>query len=175
MARRPSFLRREVGALSVEAAILFPVLALAMLASVDFYDAYRREATLAKAGYAIADLVAQQARLRPGELDSLSAMLAGLNGGGAAPQLRLSVIGRDRDGLTLRGSETMAGGTALDRAALARLAPRIPPMREGEALTVIEVFAVHRARVAVGLPERRVHHVIATPQALGVPLVIGGG
>jgi hypothetical protein len=178
------FLRSEHGAISVEAAILLPVLILFYLATYTFFDAYRREATMTKASYAVSDLISRRTIASPAFLEGLHDVLGFATGFEDETWLRVTIV--ERDGGTIRvGTSYATGGhPALDRASLSPHLHRLPPMEDGEVLTLLEVVAEHAPAFDIGLPPRRTHTMIATPQRQGgqlawdpsdLPIAIPGG
>src|SRR6056297_3345955 len=54
------FLKREDGAVAIEAAVILPLLGFAYVAGFAYFDNYRREVLLTKATYTVADILSRE-------------------------------------------------------------------------------------------------------------------
>ena len=140
-----SFFRNESGTQSVEAVFAFPLVALAIIMTLTFWDGFHTKTVSQRATYTVADMLSREKQAI--DADYLTAMhelydfVAKENGGTA---LRVSVVQFFVDPttadetLSLVWSEGVGGPSG--HADIKNLRDRIPLMASGDQLIVVESF-----------------------------------
>ncbi|MBQ2260385.1 MAG: hypothetical protein II336_03350 [Loktanella sp.] len=161
------FWHNEDGVITVEAVIAIPFVALAFCAVYVFFDAYRVSTASQKAAYIVADNISRQtqaidARFILG-LNQLHGILARTD---AATSMRVSSIGfNDRTnryvviwsgdaalGPSLNDSDVNAGA----------IAARLPRIKQGETLLLVETRVDYKPLFRVGIGERTFEQAVVT-------------
>ena len=160
------FARAERASLSIEAAIMLPLLVFLYAAGFTWFDAYRRDSHTFKATYAIADVLSRRTDLvTPAELDGLQGVFEALVGAApAAAFMRFSELHRSPAGVEVVWSYATDGQPALSTARLQGLLRQVPTLVPGERVTLVETHLIDRPILRVGLGERRVINAIPTRQ-----------
>jgi hypothetical protein len=168
-----TFLDREDGAISVEAAFMLPLLTFAYIAGFSFFDAYRREAALTRATYTVADIlsrVPETETVGPRDFEALQELFEFMTSSDGATRLRFTQIQRVGDDLVITEStpgiaDTYAtdGSEPMTVARLDTIRSQIPRLADGDSIMVTEAFATHSPIFAVGLVEREFRRVAPTP------------
>jgi hypothetical protein len=161
-------LREERAALSVEAAIILPVLFSLYMAGYAFFDGYRREATLTKASYAVGDLLSRRtAEVSPAYLEGLQDLFEFVTGAPDATTMRLTQVRRVGDRLRVEGSYATDGGSPMTDARLQSVLDQIPPLADQELIVLLETTVSYARPLAIGLAARRAEALIVTRQRNG--------
>ena len=171
------FRRDEAAAMSIEAAIILPVLIFLYAAGFVWFDAYRRESQIFKASYAVADLLSRRSDLvSPADLDGLQGVFETLvaSAPGAA-YMRFSELRRTAGGVEVVWSYATDDQPALTTARLQGLLRRVPTLVEGERVTLVESYVIDTPFFAVGLDERIIANVIPTRQRYDPRLAFAPG
>ena len=137
------FFRNEAGALSVEAAIVFPLLLWALGAMYVFWDAYDARNTNLKATYTIADMVSRETNpIDATYVDGLNDVYEFLISRDDGNDLRITVVsvGLDDDGITprLQLEWSHATGDKLPIDDITLIQDRLPIMSVGDQLIVVQ-------------------------------------
>ena len=155
-----TFLRGENGSQSVEAVFAFPLVALAIFATLTFWDGFHTKTMTQRATYTIADMISREKQAI--DADYLTAMhelygfVANENQGTA---LRVSVVeffvdpDTAEETLSLKWSEAVGGPSGYDD--ITQLAPRVPIMASGDQLIIVESFQDWTPYFNVGIAAMR--------------------
>ncbi|MEM7641969.1 MAG: hypothetical protein AAF366_05525 [Pseudomonadota bacterium] len=158
------FLRAEDAAISVEAAIMMPVLVVFAVASYAYFEAFRRSATLAKASYAMSDAVSrQEGDITPEFLEGLHDIFAFVTGSEGDFSLRISQLVKEDGGLKVAWSYATGDGEALTQETLQLHLERIPALQANDRIIAFEASALYAPAFNIGLPIQRAHTIVATP------------
>lgn len=137
------FAKDERATLSVEAAIISPILIMAYGSMYVFWDAFKMRNINVKAAYTISDMVSREiVNITPDYIDGLSRMLDFLNRTKYDTRLRVSVVGGQLDPVTgdvnliLCWSEGRNG--MIEHVDMVDLRPHIPVMAAGSEVIVVE-------------------------------------
>lgn len=171
------FRAEERAALSIEAAILLPVLAFLYAGGFTWFDAYRRESQVFKASYAVADLLSRRTDLvTPTDLEGLQGVFETLVASQAGnAYMRFSELRRTAGGIEVVWSYATDDQPALTTARAQGLLRRVPTLVEGERVTVVESYVADRPRFNVGLSDRIIGNVIPTRQRYDPRLAFAPG
>jgi len=150
------FLRARDGSLSVEAVLVFPFLAWAIIAPMVFWDAYKSLTLVKRTTYTVADMISRSEEVDERDLEGLLQVYSFLSHAKGDRAFRVSVVGATDNGSgtttnTLVWSKTvqdMAERTDLDG-----IVNRLPTLAAGEQLIVVEARQTWRPRFSVGLGE----------------------
>lgn len=172
------FRRGEDGSLSVEAALIFPMLVWCYLAMHVYFDAYRQNTIATRATYTIADMVS---RFEPGtepENDNInnryvSGMRRLHNFLTTSPnhtRMRLSIIEWDEDNSRhiVYWSRSRGGVPRLNNSRVTPLSPRIPIMTDGTRVILLEAWVDYEPAFNIGLePFTNYKFVVTRPRPSG--------
>ena len=167
LARAPRrFWRDERAALSIEAAIMIPVLMFLYAAGFSWFDAYRRESEIDRASYAVSDLLSRRGDLvTPADLDGLQGVFETLVG--ASPEgayMRFTELRRGAAGIEVVWSYATDDRPALTTARAQGLLRQIPTLAPDERVTLVEAYTYDAPAFNVGIRERIIANVIPTRQ-----------
>jgi len=169
------FIKDERATLSVEAAVISPILIMAYGSMYVFWDAFKMRNINVKAAYTISDMVSREiVNITPEYIDGLNAMLAFLNRSKYGTRLRVSVVGALPDPVTgnvefiLCWSE--ARGGMIEHIDMVDLEPAIPIMAAGSEVIVVETEMDYipilnsnsDERLGYGLRNRTFENIIVT-------------
>ncbi|MEM8850317.1 MAG: hypothetical protein AAGE03_09810 [Pseudomonadota bacterium] len=166
------FLRAEDAAVSVEAAIMMPILIIFAVASYTYFESYRQGATLTKASYAMADVLSRlETPLTPQFMTGLEDMFVFVTGSDDELFIRVSQL-RHEDGiLKVKWSETNTGEDKLTQQIMQLHLDHIPSLRPDEHMFVFEASALHTPAFNIGLPVRRAHAIVPSKTRSGFELI----
>lgn len=151
------------GSISVESALLLPMLLWAYVASFVFFDVFRTENTNAKAAYAVADTLSR--RVEPvsrGYIDGLHDLYDALTNTRHPTRMRVSSLHWDIEAerYRLRWSHASRQGLALTEEALNAMAARLPMLAQGETLILVEMGMSYSPPLRIGIGPRELDHLI---------------
>ena len=170
------FMKDERATLSVEAAVISPILIMAYGSMYVFWDAFKMRNINVKAAYTISDMVSREiVNITPTYVNGLAAMLDFLNRSKYDTRLRLSVVGAIEDPVTGDIDLIMCwsegrGGMA-ERVDMNGLTEDIPIMAAGTEVIVVEtemdyvpIIGSNRQgeRLGYGLEARTFENIIVT-------------
>ncbi|WP_141134337.1 TadE/TadG family type IV pilus assembly protein [Jannaschia aquimarina] len=156
------FGRDERGAIATEAIIILPVLILFYLVSFTFYDAYRKQTLITKAGYTIGDLLSRQLdTMKIADIEGMAEVLEYLTFPAEGEYLRVTEIERvvetdtvgnvTKDAYEVIWSHATAGKPDLTNADVAGLLRRIPNLAPNERITMLETYTPYDPPFHIGL------------------------
>jgi len=136
------------GSVTVEAAIMLPLLVWAYCALFTFFDAYRQTSVNHKAAYTISDMVSRESTpIDDGFLDGSFEMLNFLTRSDNERRMRVSVIRYDDDSgdHTVEWSQTRGTIAALDNDGITDWDAKLPSMVDEERLILVETWSDYSA------------------------------
>ncbi len=171
------FARDERGVLTIEAVIMLPVLIFLFVAGFAYFDAYRREAQIDRASYAVSDLLSRREDvLDPTDLEGLQDLFEALTRSAPnATYMRFSELHRTPAGIAVVWSYATDDQLALTTPRAQGLLRRIPTLAAGERVTLVESFSIEEPFFAVGLRDRIVTTAVPTRQRYAPRLVFAPG
>ena len=176
--RNRSFFRSELGTVTVETVVIFPLLVWAYTAMFVFWDAFKTENINLKSAYTIADMISREQRMIDDTyIEGARTIYRFLNAGNDNQQVRVSVVSLRVDALGNEvhelewsyGTEGLACYTDV-----ALLEPRIPIMAPGDQVIVVDTAADWEPVFNVGLPARQMRETVVTSPRF-VPRVLCSG
>ncbi|RYH08407.1 TadE/TadG family type IV pilus assembly protein [Tropicimonas sp. IMCC6043] len=177
------FARREEGSLSVETAIILPLLCMVYVGSFVWFDAFRMQNVNLKATYTIADMISRETEgITQTYFDGLDDVYDYLTYGNHPTQLRISIIectancdDEDTRNLDVCWSKSTDGRVVLDKAALMQRKDTVPLFPKGDELIVAETFMSYNPAFEVGLGHQVFENAIFTsPRMPGQMKFISG-
>lgn len=150
------FWKDETAAVTLEAVIITPVLALAFLGSFVIFDAFRTYNTSIKATYAVADILSRQtSTVFPADIEGMAEIFEYMVRNQGDAQLRATQIvydeNEDDNQHTVEWSYATNNKERLFTANLTNLEDRLPIMADEERILLIETFIPYRPAFSIGL------------------------
>lgn len=154
--------------LSVEAAIILPILCGLYVAGYQYFDSYRRETQIFKATAAVADLLSRQPGVvSPVDLDGLKNVFEKLIFAEDMSFMRFTEISRRTSGIETIWSWATDGQPEMTTARLQGYLNKLPPLVEGERVVVVESYTYDSPFFAVGLKDRIIPNFTTTKPRYG--------
>ncbi|CUH40749.1 hypothetical protein JSE7799_03484 [Jannaschia seosinensis] len=153
------FLSNEDGSMSIEAVLVLPLLCFLFMAGFSYFDGYRRDATMSKATYAVADLLSRRRDVvRPFDLEGLENIYETMVfSTEEETYMRFTEIERVPDadgGLQITWSYATDGQKAMSDRALDLLKGRIPRFDIGKRVLLVQAYTIDQPDFRVFLPDR---------------------
>ncbi|MDU8929988.1 hypothetical protein RXV86_21595 [Alisedimentitalea sp. MJ-SS2] len=165
-ARMRAFADDTQGSVTVEAAIMLPLLVWAYCALYSFFDAYRQTSMSHKAAYVISDMISRETNPIDGPfMDGSFEMLNFLTRSGNERRLRVSVIRYDGDDdkMHIEWSETRGLVSAHGSGAADEMRQKLPIMVDEERLILVETWTDYTAPFRiVGLTDQIIETFVFT-------------
>ncbi|MEM9582632.1 MAG: hypothetical protein AAGA08_05915 [Pseudomonadota bacterium] len=160
-------LRREDGAVMMEAVIMMPLLAGFYCATIVWFDAYRQKTLIMKASYAVSDVLSREKTVDEPFLDNMRDILDFMIPSNARPKMRISLIHYNDDIVSgnkyrLMWSYGPYGMTDLTQADLDADSSWIPVMGDDDAVVVTETAVSYQPIFRVGIPDQIYRNTIVT-------------
>lgn len=160
------FASDEQGTMTVEFAIVFPLLMLWFLGSFVFFQTFRNYSHAEKASFAIADILSRQTVVNNSYLDSLGPLFTALRPSRSTGEwLRFTSVKYTAAlGYKVQWSRSVSGGAPLTTPPLAVM----PTMSEGETILLTETYVPYRPMVDwVGIPPLTwANRIISRPRSV---------
>ncbi|MDV7142647.1 hypothetical protein R3X27_08130 [Tropicimonas sp. TH_r6] len=164
------FQRRSDGSLSVETAIIMPLLCMVYVGSFVWFDAFRIQNINLKATYTIADMISRESDgIDQDYVDAMETIYDYLTYGDHATQMRLSIIEcTDECGneaarvLEVCWSKASTGRDLLTTDELVERSNVVPLFPKGDELIVAETFMAYNPAFNVGLDGQILENTIFT-------------
>lgn len=179
--------RDERGSLSVEAVLMFPMLAWAFMAMFVFFEGLRESNINLKATYTVSDLLAREQDpnnlFGEDDLEGMHAIYAWLSRSKHEVRLRVSFVTFDEgnpqtdndDSHDLRWSRGVHGVPNLLQGDVASvLSPHIPILADGAGVIVVETWALYDPVIDMGLTDTELYNIVVTPPRFAGQLVLEG-
>ena len=146
-ARLRAFAEETRGSVTVEAAIMLPLLVWAYTALYSFFDAYRQTSINHKAAYTISDMISREAQINDSYLDGAFSMMSFLTRNTTDRKLRVTYVryDGDEDEYIVQWSEARGGATAMAEGEANDMRARLPVMVDEERLILVETWASYTA------------------------------
>lgn len=149
------FARSERASLSIEAAIMLPILVVLFVVGYQFFDQYRREAQMTKASFAVADALSRRPNaVTIDELNGLERVYEYLTYSEGNSYMRFTEVRRDGDGMEIVFSYATDGQAAMTDERLAGFLRQIPRLDDNQRITLIEAYTYDAPVFSVGLEDR---------------------
>lgn len=155
--RAGRFLAEDDAALSIEAAIMLPILCAMYVSGYQFFDGYRREAQIYKANYAVADLVTRQTKsdtITPVDLEGLQRVFETLTSSENQSYMRFTEVRRNDEGIEVIWSYASDGQPGMTTARVQGFLDQIPSLSHNERVVLVESYTYDAPFFSVGLEER---------------------
>ncbi|MDQ7069966.1 MAG: hypothetical protein Q9M48_04360 [Rhodobacterales bacterium] len=153
------------GSVSVEAAIMFPLLMWGFVAMFSYYDAYRQVSVGQKAAFTIADMVSRETdNLDATYINNAVDLFDYLTTASTGSSMRISVIYYDNAAADyyIGWSEARGTVTALTDAIIQAWVDVLPVLPESEALILVETWSGYSAPFNIGLNDTDLENFIFT-------------
>ena len=163
------FARSEQGSLSIEAVLVVPILAWAIVATFVFFDAFKTQYISQRATYTVADMLSrEEAAVDADYLAALHEMYNYLANGEGDNTLRVTVVERKSDevtGLPYLDLVWSEGVNVAEYVNLSVIEDRIPGISVGEQLIVVETEQDWSPAFGVGLADYKFYEIaLARPR-----------
>ncbi len=171
-------LRSEKGSISVEAILMFPMLAWAFMAMFVFFEGLRESNINLKATYTVSDLLSRETDLiNENYLDGMNAVYAWLSRATTPVEMRVTVIRYDEANLNhinvwSRGINGRADLTQEQVNEL--LTPYVPIMADAATAIVVETWATYNPIIDMGLTETDIYNIVVTAPRFSEQLMLEG-
>ncbi len=145
------FLRGSDGGMSVEAALVFPMLFLGMGLTYMYYDAFRIRTENVRAAYTVADLVSRQEQVIDQDfIDGLGDIFDYLTDDTDESWIRVNLVSwsSSSDKLVLNWSKTSGSHPENTQTDIENMADVIPVMANGDTVIVVETFMDYSSALA---------------------------
>lgn len=159
------FLRAEDAAISVESAIMMPILMIFCLSAYTYFDAYRKGLVLEKATYAVSDMLSRQETevVDLAYLNGLQDIFEFITGTENASFIRVTQLVHNNGEIQVEKSLATNGEPGLTQTTLQAHLDSIPTTRPGRSVVAVEVAATYAPAFNIGLPVRRAHKMVVSP------------
>lgn len=171
-------LRSEKGSISVEAILMFPMLAWAFMAMFVFFEGLRESNINLKATYTVSDLLSRETDLINDDyLNGMNAVYAWLSRATTPVEMRVTVIRYDQSNLNhinvwSRGVNGRADLTQEQVNEL--LTPHVPIMADAATAIVVETWAMYDPIIDMGLTDTEIYNVVVTAPRFTEQLMLEG-
>ena len=163
-----SFHHDERGSLSVEMALVAPMLVWTYLAMFVFFDAYRTKANATKATYTFSDLLSRELDyVNPTYMMSMQQLFNFMTESPNTARIRLTMVRFDEGNNQYRvnWSKERGGVGVLNTTSLAQIHNQLPVMPDGEVVILFESWLDFMPSFNVGLePFTIYNHVVTRPR-----------
>lgn len=162
------------GSVSVEVAIILPVLLWAFVAMWVFFDAYKTRSTTEKAAFTISDMLSREtSAIDDTYLTSAKTLFDMLSRSDTESGLRVTVISYSGalEQYVFEWSHVKGNINAMDGSNMADLATVLPTMSAGETLIIVETTSTYNPPLDVGLGELTLETFIFTRPRFAPQLV----
>ena len=171
-------LRDERGSFSVEAILMFPLLAWAFMAMFVFFEGLRESNINLKATYTVSDLLSRETDLIDDQyLDGMNAIYAWLSRSAHPVQMRVTVVRYDEANLNHINvwSRGINGKPDLQQENIQEfLAPHIPIMADAATAIVVETWALYDPIIDMGLTDTEIYNIVVTSPRFTEQLMLEG-
>ncbi len=166
VARIQRFATRTDGGLSVEAIMVFPLLAWAYMGMYFFFDAYRQQNVNLKAAYTVSDMLSREVDVIDWTyITGMNTMLDYLTTSAQDTQIRISAVywDEDTDRHVLLWSKGTRGKLDLVQQDITdSYADEIPVMADKDTAILVETWSYFEPTVRLGLPSVTFDNLIVT-------------
>jgi hypothetical protein len=152
----------ERGQLSIEAAMMVPLIVWIYVATFTYFEAFRADATNVKAAYAVGDLLSRETDpVDAAYIDGMNGIFGYMTAARQPTWIRVSNVGWDTDAndFKLNWSHASDGH---DPAILADIKDQIPMMAAGDTVIVVETFMPYSPEFNVGIQPFTFRNLVVT-------------
>jgi len=162
------FLKGTRGSMTVEAALILPLLFWALIATLVFFDAFRQQNIAMKASYTLSDLISRETdSLSPDDIDGLNGVFDYLTFSNHPSWIRVTSIRWDATDAEFKVNWSYAtkDNDALTDLTLQGKANIIPAMAVGDSVVLVETYMIYEPPFRVGLDANwTVNAVVTRPR-----------
>lgn len=162
------FLKGTRGSMTVEAALILPLLFWALIATLVFFDAFRQQNIAMKASYTLSDLISRETdTLSPDDIDGLNGVFDYLTFSNHPSWIRVTSIRWDATDAEFKvnWSHATKDNDALTDLTLQDKANIIPAMAVGDSVVLVETYMIYEPPFRVGLDANwTVNAVVTRPR-----------
>ncbi|UWQ17498.1 TadE/TadG family type IV pilus assembly protein [Jannaschia sp. M317] len=170
-----AFLHDEDAAISVEAAIILPVLGIFYVAAFSYFDAYRREAVMTKATYMVSDMLSrEEGTITPIDLEGLQDVFEFVTFSEGNTWMRFTEVRRESDEIRVMWSYATDGNPLQTNATINAHLRNIPVLQDNERTVVVESFTNYEPPFNVNLSDRTFERFVTTRQRYAARLDFDG-
>ena len=160
-------LRDERGSFSIEAILMFPMLAWAFMAMFVFFEGLRESNINLKATYTVSDLLSRETELIDQTyLNGMNDIYAWLSRSANPVQMRLTVVRYDAatNSHIIEGcAKGINGKPDLEQEDIATVVtPHVPIMADASTAIVVETWATYTPIFDMGLTETDIYNIVVT-------------
>lgn len=161
-ARLARFGHETRASLSIEAAMMIPLITWIMVTTFTYFDTFRADSTNVKAAYTVGDMLSRETEpVNATYIEGLNTMFAYMVFAKEGSWIRVSNVAYDGVENKLVLNWTHATGGHAD-ATLDQLAPQIPMMSAGDTVIVVETFMPFTPAFNIGLDPMTFRNVVVT-------------
>jgi len=177
------FLRNDEGSLSVEAALMLPVLCTFYVGTFVWFDSFRVQNTNLKAAYTISDMISRESEVDQSYLNDLNRVLDYLTYSNHPTYARVTTMKcvddcdkEESRELEICWSWATPGRTKHDASSIQQFIPRIPLMPLGDTIVLTESFMAYEPIFDVGITPTSFEMLVVTRPRFSpdIPLASGG-
>lgn len=165
-ARLRHFARDTRASLTVEAAILMPILATTFVLMYVIFDAFRQQAVNQKAAYAISDMLSRETDyITPAYLDNARSMLRWLSSKHSQNvTLRVTIVSydADEDRYEVKWSRTRGAKDSYESSDIRDWHDKLPVMVDNEQVILLETWVDYEPPINVGFLPREIRTRVFT-------------
>ena len=175
--RLKRFRRENSGSITVEFAIIMPMLFWGYASSYIFFDGFRQSTINLRAAYTIGDMVSRETQvLTPAYIDSMYNMAQLLTRNDSPMSLRITVIRWDEedDKFYLDWSQARGAVEGMTEANLVDLEELLPSMPDAERVILVETWNTWEPVINVGLDARTMDHFVFTRPRFAPQVIFEG-
>ncbi|MCR8723676.1 TadE/TadG family type IV pilus assembly protein [Frigidibacter sp. ROC022] len=161
-ARLARFGRDGRGSLSIEAALMIPLITWIMVTTFTYFDTFRADSTNVKAAYTVGDMLSRETEpVDATYIEGLNTMFSYMVFAQEGTWIRVSNVGFDSSENKMVLNWTYATGSHT-AATMAELEPQIPMMSDGDTVIVVETFMPFTPAFNIGLDRMTFRNVVVT-------------
>ncbi len=175
--RLKRFRRDSSGTITVEFAIIIPMLFWGYASSYIFFDGFRQSTINLRAAYTIGDMISRETDvLTPDYIDSMYNMAQLLTRTGSPMSLRITVIRWDEedDQFYLDWSQARGGVGVMVQENLVDFADYLPVMPDQERVIVVETWNTWEPVINVGMSARDMDNFVFTRPRFAPQVIFEG-
>ncbi|MGH1451880.1 MAG: TadE/TadG family type IV pilus assembly protein [Paracoccaceae bacterium] len=162
--RLSRFRKDETGVMAVEAAVIAPMLAAAVLSSFAFFDGFRASGVNMKAAYTVSDMISRETDFINDEyLDGALGLFNFLSKSQDSAKMRVTVVRWDGNNniYKLDWSKVRGGPAALSNTDVRNMADKLPVMVHNERMILVETWTTYDSFKEV-FPQQEFYHYVFT-------------
>ena len=171
-------LREENGSFSVEAILMFPLLAWAFIAMFVFFEGLRESNINLKAAYTVSDLLSRQEEvvINDDYMAGMHRIYAWLSRSAQPVQLRVTVVRYDETSDEhVRVWSEGVGVPSLEQEAInENVTPHVPILADAAVAIVVETWAEYEPIIDVGLADTELYNIVVTTPRFADQLLYDG-